>query len=250
MPRALITGGLGAIGAATARRLARDGWVADLVDLADDATPAQAEMVASIGATYTRLDVTDHDAVAAYLDASAPLDAVIGVAGVGDTAPFLEQTMTGWRRVFEINLVANMFLTQQAAKRWIAADSGGSVVLVTSWIDQRPWPGTAAYSAAKAALSQMARSAALELAPYGIKVNVIAPGVLGEGMAGEEAKRDPEYARRIATSVPLGRLQTADDVAEGIAFLVGPGGQYMTGARLVMDGGTTLVSGAGVMGRS
>lgn len=241
MPRALITGGLGAIGSQTARRLAADGWETLLVDLAEAPTEALPD-----GARYDRLDITDHDAVRAYVETAPDYDAYVGVAGIGTTAPFLEQSAEGWRNVFEINLVANLVLSQLTAQRWIDAGRGGAMVFVSSWIDARPWPATAAYASSKAALGQLARTAALELAPYGIRLNTIAPGVLGEGMAGEEAKRDPEYARRIARSVPLGRLQNSVDVAEGIAFLLGRGGEHMTGARLLMDGGTTLVSGAGV----
>lgn len=246
MPRALITGGLGAIGGATARHLVANGWETLLVDLVPESKAPDLDPAMS----YSRVDIRDHDAVHAYLDTAPEYDAYIGVAGIGTTAPFRKQTAEGWRSLFEINVVANLVLAQASAERWIAADRGGAMVFVLSWIDSRPWPGTAAYSSSKAALGQLARTAALELAPYGIRVNTIAPGVLGEGMAGEEAKNDPEYARLIAESVPLGRLETSDDVAAGIAFLVSPGAEHMTGARLLMDGGTTLVSGAGVQERS
>lgn len=244
MPRALITGGAGAIGSATARRLSAEGWQTLLVDVVDP--PAHLPE----GAEFSQLDLTDQAAVEDYLATAPEIDAYAGIAGIGTTAPFLEQSVDGWRRLFEINLISHLLVSQDCARRWVSTGREGRIVLVSSWIDVRPWPGTAAYSSSKAALDQLARAAALELAPYGIRVNVVAPGVLGEGMAGEEAKRDPLYAERVARSVPLGRLQTADDVAEGIAFLLGPGGDHMTGSRLLMDGGTTLVSGAGVQVRA
>lgn len=245
MPCALITGGLGAIGGATARHLVAEGWEVLLLDLGN---PSKAEGL-DPGMSYAQVDITDHEAVVTYLRTAPAYDAYIGVAGIGTTAPFLEQSAEGWRHLFEINVVANLFLAQRSAERWIASDSGGCIVFVVSWIDERPWPNTAAYSSSKAALGQLARAAALELAPYGIRVNTIAPGVLGEGMAGEEAKNDPEYARLIANSVPLGRLETSEDVAAGIAFLVGPGADHVTGARLLIDGGTSLISAAGVQKR-
>jgi NAD(P)-dependent dehydrogenase (short-subunit alcohol dehydrogenase family) len=245
MPRALVTGALGAIGGATARVLHEAGWNLVLLDRVDGESPVPP----GEGIESHTIDLTDHDAVRALVG-ELELDAVIGVAGIGPTAPFLQQDVEGWRTVFEVNLVANMVLTQAAARRWVESGTAGSVVLVSSWIDSRPWPGTAAYSSSKAALAQFARSAALELAPYGIRVNTVAPGILGEGMAGKEATSDPEYERRAAAAVPLGHLQTADNVARAISYLVQPSGAYTTGTTLVIDGGASLVSGAGVLNKA
>ncbi len=242
MPRALVTGAVGAIGGATARVLTEARWDVVLVDRDRDSSPVP-------GVEVHQIDLQDHDAVR-ELVAQYELDAVVGVAGIGPTAPLLEVDISTWRTVFEINLVANVVLTQAAARQWVESGREGRVVLVSSWIDSRPWPGTAAYSSSKAALAQFTRSAALELAPYGIRVNAVAPGILGEGMAGEEARVDPEYRRRASASVPLGELQTADSVARAIAYLVGDAGAYVTGTTLVADGGASLVSGAGVQGRS
>ncbi len=241
MVRAVISGGLGAIGLAVAKRLAEDGWSTVLIDIAEEPDSPLPD-----GAEYHRLDITDHDAVRRTMESVPDYDAYVGVAGIGATAPFLEETADGWRRLFEINLVAHFNLAQLSARRWVDQGVPGSMLLISSWIDSRPWPGTAAYASSKAALAQLTRTAALELAPYGIRANSIAPGILGEGMAGEEAMRDPEYARRAAQSVPLGRLQTAREVADAAAFMLSPQSSYLTGSRLVMDGGATLVSGAGV----
>jgi 3-oxoacyl-[acyl-carrier protein] reductase len=239
----LVTGAAGAIGWAAAELLAAQGWSLTLVDRAWP--EARARDADALGARVRTLDLKDMSAVGRLLESEAECDAFAGVAGIGPTASILEQDVDRWREVFDVNVVPNLVLIQGMAKAWIGRRHPGSVVVVSSWIGARPWPGTAAYSASKAALDQLVRSAALELAPYGIRVNGVAPGILGEGMAGEEARRDPQYGARVARAVPLGGLQTAAEVAEGIGFLLSQAAASVTGTVLLLDRGASLISGAG-----
>lgn len=245
MPRALVTGAAGAIGATTARHLVERGWDLELFD--------RYEILHDFGESESQtvnrhvVDLTDHDHTREVIAGLPQLDALAGIAGVVETAMFLDQDVESWQRVFDANVIANLVVTQAVAKRWVEERTGGAVVLVSSWAGTRPWPEITAYASSKAALEQMARSAALELAPYGIRVNSVAPGILGEGMAGDYAERDPEYARRARAAVPLGELQTSLSVAHAIAFLLEPTGSYATGSTLFVDGGASLVSGAGVL---
>jgi NAD(P)-dependent dehydrogenase (short-subunit alcohol dehydrogenase family) len=103
-----------------------------------------------------------------------------------------------------------------------------------------PWPEIAAYSASKAGLRMLARSMARELAPHGILVNVLAPGIVNAGLARRQLETEPQYARRAAKAIPLGELQTAEQVARAMAFLCSPDADYMTGSVLLADGGCSL----------
>ncbi len=103
-----------------------------------------------------------------------------------------------------------------------------------------PWPEIAAYSVTKAGLRMLARSMARELVPYGILVNVIAPGIVRAGLAKRQMETEPQYARRIEHVIPLGEPQTAEQVARATAFLCSNAADYMTGSSLLVDGGCSL----------
>jgi NAD(P)-dependent dehydrogenase (short-subunit alcohol dehydrogenase family) len=116
----------------------------------------------------------------------------------------------------------------------------GRIVFTGSWVQEVPWPEIAAYSASKAGLRMLARSMARELAPHRILVNVIAPGIVNAGLARHQLETEPQYARRVAHVIPLGDLQTAEQVAKATAFLCSAAADYMTGAVLLVDGGCSL----------
>jgi glucose 1-dehydrogenase len=120
----------------------------------------------------------------------------------------------------------------------IAQGQGGAVVIVSSPHAQIAFPNCMAYNMAKAALDQMAKSAALELLPHKIKVNAIYPG--WTDTPGERKFFTEETLRAAAKATPMGRLATADEIAHGIYFLIDPDTQYMTGSTLIMDGGLAL----------
>jgi NAD(P)-dependent dehydrogenase (short-subunit alcohol dehydrogenase family) len=103
-----------------------------------------------------------------------------------------------------------------------------------------PWPEIAAYSASKAGLAMLGKSMALELARHGIRVNVVAPGIVAAGMAKYQMDHEPQYAHRISTIIPLERMQTPEDVARATAFLCSDDASYMTGTTLLVDGGCSL----------
>ncbi len=242
----VITGGVGAIGLATTARLLSSGHRVTAFDIVpeEEAAARLARLDAGDRVSYCRVDVAE-SGVEAALRAAAPFDAVIGNAGIGPTARFVDVSQSDWDRTLAVNLTGNFRLGQAAARILLETSRPGSIVFVSSWIGERPWPETTAYSASKAGLEMLARSMALELAGSGVRVNVVAPGILGEGLAGDEARTNPEYAARAARAVPLGRLQGAEDVAGVIAFLCSPEAAYLTGARIVADGGCSLLTGGG-----
>ena len=114
------------------------------------------------------------------------------------------------------------------------------MIFTGSWVGEIPWPEITAYSVSKAAVRMLARSMARELAQFGIRVNVVAPGIVLAGMAKRQHDSDPNYARRAAAAIPLGDLGTVEQIAEATAFLCSPSSDYMTGAVLLVDGGASL----------
>jgi NAD(P)-dependent dehydrogenase (short-subunit alcohol dehydrogenase family) len=242
----VVTGGCGDIGRAMALELVDRGARVAVFDIREPA-PSGAEDADAFrqaledgDISFSQVDVSDRSAVRSALERVTPLDAVIGNAGISESAPFLEITDEQWRRHQDVNLTANFYLGQEAARLMIARGSGGTILFTGSWVQEVPWPEIAAYSASKAGLAMLMRSMALELAPHNIRVNVVAPGIVAAGMAKYQMDHEPQYARRITNIIPLGRLQTPQDVARTAAFLCSDDAAYMTGATLLVDGGASL----------
>ena len=237
-----ITGGAGDIGAAMGAELLRLGAAVTLIDRKPlaEAEPWLARARAHGDVTYVEADVRDRAAIGAALAAVDPLDVAIGNAGIVDAAPFLDITAEQWRTHLDINLTGCFHLGQAAARLMVERGRPGRILFTGSWVQEVPWPEIAAYSASKAGLRMLARAMARELAPHGILVNVIAPGIVNAGLARHQMETEPQYARRVQHVIPLGRPQTAEEVAQATAFLCSDAAAYMTGATLLVDGGCSL----------
>jgi NAD(P)-dependent dehydrogenase (short-subunit alcohol dehydrogenase family) len=242
----IVTGGCGDIGRAMTVELVERGARVTVFDIQEPPHALSPDVQAFLhglerGAiSFVRVDVSDRAAVQTALGQTAPFDVVIGNAGISHSAPFLEITAEQWQRHQDVNLNGNFYLGQEAAKIMIEQGTSGAIVFTGSWVQEVPWPEIAAYSASKAGLAMLMRTMALELAPHDIRVNVIAPGIVAAGMAKYQMDNEPQYARRIANVIPLGRLQTPNDVARAAAFLCSDDATYMTGATLLVDGGASL----------
>jgi NAD(P)-dependent dehydrogenase (short-subunit alcohol dehydrogenase family) len=199
------------------------------------------EAVAAVGrCSYWQADVTDRDGVMAALSALDPLDVAIGNAGIVESAPFLEVTPEQWQAHLDVNLSGCFNVGQIAARLMAERGRPGLVLFTGSWVGEIPWPEISAYCVSKAGVRMLARSMARELAVHGIRVNVVAPGIVFAGMARRQYETDPAYARRASGVVPLGELGTAEQVAQAAAFLCSSDAAYMTGSVLLVDGGASL----------
>lgn len=241
----LITGGAGDIGRAIVTALARQGFKVTIVDSRpdDDLAAVVDDVTGSTGGADVqayRVDVVDRAALDALVGDLAPVDIAIANAGIVDSGRFLDISEAMWRRHLDVNLTGVFNTMQSAARTMVANGRGGHIVAMGSWVGSVPWPEIAAYSATKAAIQMLAKSAALELAPHGIRVNVVAPGIVRAGLAKSQLESEPQYAARAARVVPLGDLQTAEQVAEVTAFLCSSAADYMTGTVLLADGGCSL----------
>lgn len=238
--RAIVTGGGAGIGAATARRLAAQGAVVAILDRHEGRAAAVA---AEIDGHAVTVDVRDAEATARAVTGAAEamggLTDVIVNAGAGRHKPLHEYTDAEWRLVIGVNL-DGAFHTLRAAIPLLLAGGGGSIVTVASLNASRPLQGEAPYSAAKAGLVNLTRTAALEYAPA-IRANCVSPGLVATAMTAPITD-DDVFAAVAEAGTPLGRIGNVDDVAGVIAFLCSDAAAYITGQELVVDGGAALPS--------
>jgi NAD(P)-dependent dehydrogenase (short-subunit alcohol dehydrogenase family) len=225
----LVVGAKGSIGRACAERATQAG--ARVIGTGRSATAAAGDL-----RTLDLLAPERFDDLAKELP---DLDGVVLAAGVTLVRPFTMLADSDWRRILAINLEGPMLLCRSLL-RARRIRTGGSIVFVGSIAAHRGAAGYAAYAASKAAIGGAVRGLALELSRLKVRVNMISPGLITAGMAGEvehpltEAQKS-EYAARY----PLG-LGSPGDVANGVLFLLSPASRWMTGADMVMDGGATL----------
>jgi NAD(P)-dependent dehydrogenase (short-subunit alcohol dehydrogenase family) len=139
-----------------------------------------------------------------------------------------------------VNVKTAFLLGQAAARAMVADEIAGHLIFTVSWVADVPWPEIGPYSASKAAMKQLSRTFARELADKGIRANAMAPGIVGVGLAKIQWDTEPSYKARAQKAVPLGALQTPESVADAFLFLCSPAADYMTGSVLVVDGGCSL----------
>jgi NAD(P)-dependent dehydrogenase (short-subunit alcohol dehydrogenase family) len=154
--------------------------------------------------------------------------------------PFLEITQESWQRQIDINLTGAFNVAQAVARKMVVAKTGGVVIFTSSWVAEIPWPEITAYAASKAGLNMLMKQMARELAPYGVRANAIAPGIVRAGMGGRQLREEPQYAARVAKVIPLGEPGTPVEIAQAVVYLAGPQAAYMTGSILLLDGGCSL----------
>jgi len=243
--KALVTGSSQGIGQAIAIRLAEEG--ADVVidyvthpETAEDTV----QSVSKIGrkAIAIRGDLSKvadtqqmvHESVAAL----GRLDILVNNAGVEKRSPFWEITEPDYDFVLNINLKGAFFATQAFARHRIAAKQPGKVINISSVHEDLPFPHFTSYCASKGGLKMMMRNLAIELAPFGITVNNIAPGAIETPM-NTKLLNDPNKLKALLGNIPLARLGKTGDVAGVAAFLASADADYITGATIVVDGGLT-----------
>ncbi len=245
-----ITGGCGDIGRATAARLSAEGARVVLLDVLDES--AGRKTAASFGpeAMYFQADVTERPQVEKALHGAVErhhrLDAVISNAGMVMNQPFLEIDPEKWAKTMSVNLTGCFHVAQAAARIMVQQEPlkdgiRGKILFTGSWVQDMPFPEGTSYIVSKAGVKALARNMAQELAGKGIRVNVVAPGIVMAGLSKFVYETNPEFGPRATAAIPLGEFGTAEQVAEAFAFMCGPQSNYMTGSVLLVDGGASLV---------
>lgn len=239
---ALITGGSGGIGRATARALADDGWSVALGWSSSEAAAveAAAAIVAEGGkAVAVQLNVTDEEGVAAAFENIAaslgPVSGLVNNAGMTKDGLTIKYPKETFEKTLAIN-VTGSFLCTKAALRGMIRARWGRIVNVSSAVALRGNPGQAAYTASKAGLVGMTRSICREVASRGITVNAVCPGVVDTEMI--SVLPEGQMAAMIEAT-PVGRMATPEEIATVVRFLMSDEASYVTGAVVPIDGGLT-----------
>lgn len=238
---ALITGGNSGIGLATARQFIKEGA---RVAITGRNTATLAAALAELGPNAIALeaDATDiaatEKAVADTVKAFGKLDIVFANAGITNRTPLGGSTLEAFEQVLRTNITAVFFTVQAAAPH---LNDGASVILNGSVMSQLGSPGSSAYAASKAGVRGMARVMASELAPRGIRVNVVSPGATRTPIWNGSAPTPEammQLEKRLGGMIPLGRLGEADEIAKTVLFLASDDASNVNGAEIFVDGGT------------
>lgn len=245
MGHVAITGGASGIGQALALRLTRAGHRVSVLDLADsDTCPWWDRLPDSQQGDWHVVDVADPVAVTAAVEETRqPLDGLATCAGMVTLSPLLDVTDEEFNHCLSVNLMGTLGPARAVARRLVAQRRPGSIVTLASTAAVGYVANLGlAYHAAKAAVVGLSRCMAGDLAQYGIRVNVVAPGVVRTPMTAHVRGRCGETA--LGARAPAGRLSEPEEVAAGIAWLLSPHARLITGHVLPIDGGQVAVTGA------
>lgn len=234
---ALITGGARGQGEAESRLFVAEGAKVIISDVLDDEGLKLADELGEM-ARYAHLDVTDEDGWDRVINDLGPngLDVLVNNAGIALTANLLDATLDHYRQVIEVNQVGT-WLGMRAAGRAMRDSGGGSIVNISSIDGFHGMPAMTAYASSKFAVRGMTKAAALDLGPMGIRVNSVHPGLIDTPMLATGGRQVRASLGKLSETFPLGRLGTADDVAQVVLFLASDDSSYCTGTELVVDGG-------------
>lgn len=241
---AIVTGGGSGIGRAIALALAADRCAIAIFDRNTRNGAAVASEIERSGqrARAYEIDVTVsggvHQAVEEVVKTFGRIDVLVNNAGIGVLGSVEELAEEEWDRVMSVN-VKSVFLCSRAVIPHMAARGGGRIINVASVAGLVASPGRAAYCASKGAVVMLTRAMALDCAPRNINVNSICPGVVITPMT-EKSLRDPADRQRRIDGTPLKRLAQPEEIAPAAVYLAGPGGSFVTGSTLVVDGGWSI----------
>ncbi|MBI4552718.1 MAG: SDR family oxidoreductase [Candidatus Latescibacteria bacterium] len=253
---AVVTGAAQGLGLAIAEQLARDGAAVIIADRQEDKAQEVAGQLRAHGLNVqsTSLDVADSAGVAAFFDRvvrdHGRLDILVNNAGVGQAIlPVVDLSDEEWDRVLRVTLTGTFYCCRTAG-RVMERQESGCIVNIASINGQNPAALVAAYNVAKAGVINLTKTLALELAPYGVRVNAVSPGpVYTEFNRSNMLQRsrslnitEEEMIERVRKAIPLGRWGEPIDIARGVAFLCSPAAGWITGEVLRVSGGLEGVS--------
>jgi NAD(P)-dependent dehydrogenase (short-subunit alcohol dehydrogenase family) len=241
---AIITGAGQGIGFEIARQMALNGAEILINDINETLVNEAAARIAAAGGKVYPLagDAADVDFIQKMVDTAVhqfgKLTIAIANAGITLYGDFLNYPPASLQSVMNLNLQGSFFLAQKAAQQMIIQQSGGSILFMSSVTGHQAHKDLAAYGMTKAALEMLAKSLVVELSPYQITINTVAPGAT----LTERTTEDAEYKNTWSRITPMGRSATVEDVANAVLFLVSAESRHITGQNIIIDGGWTAVS--------
>ncbi|MCJ7660415.1 MAG: SDR family oxidoreductase [Anaerolineales bacterium] len=241
----IVTGGSRGIGLETCKQFALEG-ARIIIASVDKSRGLTADLViTNLGgkALFVQTDVTQREQVSRMVETTlsrfGEISVLVNNVGVHDGAPFWEETEDDWARMYQTNVLGVVLPSQMIVKHMIEKGRG-SIVHVASKAGVVGEPGHAAYSASKGAVIALTRAMAVELAPYGIRVNAVCPGPVFTDML-FEAVPDESNRQKLAQDTPLGRIGVPEDIAHGILYLASSDADWCTGQAISLDGGLSIL---------
>ena len=241
---AIVTGAGQGIGFEICKQLSLQGASVLLNDIDEKLTSSAVNKIKSEGGNCIGLagDASDVDLINEMVKQAAnnfgTLTIAIANAGITLFADFFDYTPGSFNKVMQLNLSGSFFLAQAAAKQMKQQGTGGSILFMSSVVGHQAHKNLAAYAITKAGLEMLAKNLVIELSPYNINVNAIAPGAT----LTERTLADKEYTNTWSRITPMGKPATTNEIANAALFLVSPGAKHITGQSLIIDGGWTSVS--------
>lgn len=241
----LISGGLGDIGMAITAAYLRTGHIVSLCDIEPE-EKALLRLKALRGAIdYHQVDVSDAAAVANWIatvqERFGRIDNCIVNAARVTLKDYRSITPEEWKRELEVNLDGAFYLANGAARYFIGAKVAGNIVFLGSWAAHAVHKNLPAYSVSKAGLRMLCQSMALEYAPYGIRINELAPGYVNAGLSKDVWSTAPDLQEAARNQVPLKKIIEAGEIATQVLWITAPENRHLTGATLLLDGGLSLI---------
>ena len=238
--RALVTGGTRGIGLGAAVALAEAGAEVTIAarTASDIGAVVDAMAAAGLAAEGVAIDITDFAAMEEFVGDSAPFDVLVNCAGMARHSDFVDISEPDYQAVMTLNVAATLFAGKAVAKKLIAAQRPGSIINVSSQMGHVGGPRRAVYSASKFAVEGLSKAMAIELGPFGIRVNTVCPTFIETEMTAA-ALADTQFRGWVLDKIKLGRLGTVEDIMGPIVFLASDAARLMTGSSLMVDGGWT-----------
>lgn len=241
---AIVSGAGQGIGFEICMQLCAQGASVILNDVEESLAKEAADKIKSEGGNCYAMhgDASDVSFIQSMVDTAVEkyggLNIVIANAGITLFADFFEYTLESFNKVMQLNLGGSFFLAQSAAKQMKQQGTGGRILFMSSVVGHQAHKNLAAYAITKAGLEMLAKNLVVELSPYNITVNAIAPGAT----LTERTLHDVEYEKTWSRITPIGKPATVNDIANAVLFMVSPASGQITGQSLIIDGGWTSVS--------
>ena len=235
----------GGIGRRVAEVFAAEGAAVVMLDIEEQPLTEATDAIRRTGARVesTLGDVSRREDVKRAVDLSVErfdrLDVAVQVAGIADFVPLLDFTDDTWNRIIDVNLKGTWYLVQEAARVMVAQGTGGAIAITASTNAFQPEAEGLAYNTSKAGQVAVMRTAALELAKHGIRVNAIAPGIINTRLSAFVIEH-PVQSQVFLGRIPLGRFAEPEEMARPIAWMCSDEASYMTGELLVVDGAMSV----------
>ncbi|RFP77125.1 SDR family oxidoreductase [Hydrogenophaga borbori] len=234
----IVTGGAQGIGAACARRFAREGARVVIADVAR--APGEA-LASELNGRFVACDVGDKaqvdGLVAQVLDEAGRIDVLVNNAGIFKAADFLEISEADFDAVLRVNLKGAFLVAQAVARAMVRGGVRGAIVHMSSVNGVMAIPSIASYNVSKGGINQLTRVMALALADHGIRVNAVAPGTIATELAAQAVLTSDDARRKILSRTPMKRLGEPEEVADVVAWLASDAAGYVTGEIVTVDGG-------------